>query len=627
MRTLQEKYNGVNEGAFSKDQFLRDARLQLPNLVSQYNGYDDAVQILKNRGMIQEEKSEMSTADLMKKIDEMPAGELAKDIFKGVSKDVLDGLKNLAKKGKKKLGDALVKFGYLEPGDLNEAKKQESFKIVWDKAKLTRTTYENGKQYSSQKFKSEEALLANKEKADKVQKEREEKGRDKITHTLKEARLTKSNLTDYRYKPTNDMDKYPYEQILRGLRVELEGLGVLGTPTPEQYTKALAKVLKNLEKDGIFYTNQIAGIKANKKRTDLMIDATPKTVVDKENGMQKAALKEAIKGVIKNILKEDDSSVSGLYDDEDQYKMYPGDQDVYGAQEVDEELWDLFSPYIHDDSDIEDQMDAYKEGGFSALSKELQDHLKDDERFKNWTSMYGQSEVEGDEDDEDFSRDLPFEGVDEVATDVSGFPKWRELSQDEKDRNTKSAKDSGDRDQAAYEKRREERLKAQSQRLEKHIRGGKENEGIGLSPEVFEATDTEADKNMVRRLMAMYETEPSKFETLHKQAQVQAATTSGVKFKHILSLLNRAKAGALQSLSNQDRFEADREGMYESVSLFDILDEGSSKHSTEWHKGYKAFNDDKKLSSNPYKENPQKKDWAAGWDKAQSDESDSYKGY
>ena len=568
MRTLQEKYNGVNEGAFSKDQFLRDARLQLPTLVTQYNGYDDAVQILKNRGMIQEEKKETSTAELMRLADEIPT----KELLQGLSKDAIDGLKKLAKNGKEKLGRALVKFGYLEPGDLNEAKQEESFKIVWDKSKLTRTTYENGKQYQSKKFKTEEELVADKEKADAVQKKREEKGRDKITHTLKEARLTKSNLTDYRYKATNDMDKYPYEQILRGLRVELEGLNVTGTPTSEEYTKALAKVLKNLEKDGIFYTNQIAGIKSNRKRTDLMIDATPKTVVDKENGLQKAALKEAIKGVIKNILKEDDSSVSGLYDDEDQYKMYPGDRDVYGAEEVDEELWDLFAPYIHDDSDIEDQMTAYKEGGFSALSKELQDHLKDDERFKNWTSTYGRSEVEGDEDDEEFSRDLPFEGVDpdeidyddenfsdpfiddpdldEVATDVAGFPKWRELSQDEKDRNSKSAKDSGDREQAAYEKRREERLKAQSQRLEKHIRGGKEDEGVGLSPEIFE-----------------------------------------------------------------------------SVSLFDILDEGSSKHSTEWHKGYKAFNDDKKLSSNPYKENPQKKDWAAGWDKAQSDESDSYKGY
>ena len=117
MRTLQEKYNGIQEGKFSKENFLADARKELPNLVTRFNGYDDAVQTLKNRGMIQEARVE-------------------------------------------------------------------------------------------------------------------------------EARLTNKSLTDYRYKPTNDMDKYPYEQILRGIRVELEGLGVQGTPTAEEYAKALEKYLK-----------------------------------------------------------------------------------------------------------------------------------------------------------------------------------------------------------------------------------------------------------------------------------------------------------------------------------------------------------------------------------------------
>ena len=245
MRTLQEKYNGVNEGAFSKEQFLRDARLQLPNLVTRFNGYDDAVQILKNRGMIQEEKSQMTTAELMDMVDKMPAGELAKDIFKGVSKDVLGGLKTLAKKGKKKLGDALVKFGYLEPEDLNEA------------------------------------------------------------------RITNKSLPDYRYKVTNDMDKYPYEQILRGLRVELEGLKVTGTPTAEEYKKALAKVLKNLEKDEIYYTNQVAGISKKVDLHDKMVDVKKDNAVDTFNGLKKAQLKESFKKLIKNILKEN-SEISGL---------------------------------------------------------------------------------------------------------------------------------------------------------------------------------------------------------------------------------------------------------------------------------------------------------------------------
>jgi hypothetical protein len=52
MKTLTEKYNLVLEGKFNKKQFVRDARLAHPQLVTQYNGYDDTVTILKNRGYI-----------------------------------------------------------------------------------------------------------------------------------------------------------------------------------------------------------------------------------------------------------------------------------------------------------------------------------------------------------------------------------------------------------------------------------------------------------------------------------------------------------------------------------------------------------------------------------------------
>ncbi len=165
MRTLQEKYNAIQEGKFSKDQFLVEARMQHPNIVTRFNGYDDAVQILKNKGMISDVK-------------------------------------------------------------------------------------------------------------------------------IEEARLTKNSLTDYRYKPTNEMDKYPYEQILRGLRVELEVMEIYGTPTAEEYAKALAKVSKNLAKDSIFYTNQLAGVNPKVDQHDQMVDATAKNTVDTFNGMKKAELKE-----------------------------------------------------------------------------------------------------------------------------------------------------------------------------------------------------------------------------------------------------------------------------------------------------------------------------------------------
>jgi len=317
MRTLQEKYNGIQEGKFSKEHFLAEARMQLPNLITRFNGYDDAVQILKNRGMIQEARVE-------------------------------------------------------------------------------------------------------------------------------EARLTKNNLTDYRYKPTNEMDKYPYEQILRGIRVELEVAGVFGTPTAEEYAKALAKVSKNLAKDSIFYTNQLAGVNPKVDLHDKMVPVTAKNSVDTFNGMKKAELKEGFKKLIKKVLSEEKIEVED-YNGDDEFEMY-------GDDEAD----DIPHPRGYEDQD------------------------------------------EIDYDDENFSD--PF-----------------------------------------------------------------------IDGDLEEATDTEADKAMVRKLMTMYETEPSKFERLHKQAQTQASTSEDIKFKHLLSLIDRAKAGALQSLSNQDKRQADSEGIDETVSLTDLI--------------------------------------------------------
>ena len=209
MRTLQEKYNAIQEGKFSKENFLADARRELPNLVTRFNGYDDAVQILKNRGMIQE------------------------------------------------------------------------------------------------------------------------------------AKLTKKSLTDYRYKPTNDMDKYPYEQILRGLRVELEVMGVQGTPTAEEYAKALAKVSKNLAKDSIFYTNQVAGVNPKVDQHDQMITATAKNTVDTFNGMKKAELKEGFKKLIKKVLSENMGDMFGDEEREERRANYgqPGEHeydDVENYRDEDE---------------------------------------------------------------------------------------------------------------------------------------------------------------------------------------------------------------------------------------------------------------------------------------------------
>jgi len=374
MRTLQEKYNGIQEGKFSKEHFLAEARMQQPQLVTRFNGYDDAVQILKNKGMIQEA-------------------------------------------------------------------------------------------------------------------------------VVEEARLTKNSLTDYRYKPTNEMDKYPYEQILRGIRVELETMDVFGTPTADEYAKALAKVSKNLAKDSIFYTNQVAG---NNKKVDLhdkMVDATVKNTVDTFNGMKKAQLKEGFKKLIKKVLSENT--------DEEVYEMYGSDR------------------RIPDDTYIGDN------------------------------TWYDEEEDEIDYDDENFSDPL-------IDGDDIPHPRGYEEASDEEDF-----------DDLFKENKSEKELRAE---WEKHQATSHPEDKMSYmewrsEQGLDEAVDIEADKDMVRKFMTMYKTEPSKFERLHKQAQTQAATTKDIKFKHLLSLLNRAKAGSVQP-KEIPGFEGTRDALdnlFESKSLKDLI--------------------------------------------------------
>jgi hypothetical protein len=54
MKTLTEKYRGVLNESFTKAQFVRDARMAWPQLINQFTGFNDAVTILKQKGMISE---------------------------------------------------------------------------------------------------------------------------------------------------------------------------------------------------------------------------------------------------------------------------------------------------------------------------------------------------------------------------------------------------------------------------------------------------------------------------------------------------------------------------------------------------------------------------------------------
>lgn len=433
MRTLQEKYNAIQEGKFSKDQFLVEARMQHPNIVTRFNGYDDAVQILKNRGMISDVK-------------------------------------------------------------------------------------------------------------------------------IEEARLTKNSLTDYRYKPTNDMDKYPYEQILRGLRVELEGMEVYGTPTAEEYKKALTKVLKNLEKDEIFYTNQLAG---NNKKVDLhdkMVDATAKNTVDTFNGMKK--IKDLKEDHSKNpddkyvvrpcknkkepwAVWEGEKRVKGFATKEEAKEYADSQNKKQGLTEsvLKEGIKNLIKKALTENEEDVYEMQGPKED--SEYKSELADYLEDNQIYgytdRIHNIMTGPDEADALERLEDYLKEEGIYGytraIESIYADYPYDQHW--MNQPDEDEEEDDIPHPFGYEEASDEEDFED---------------------------LFEETDTEADKSMVRKLMAMYETEPSKFERVHKQAQVQADTTKDIKAKHLVSLFDRAKAGALQSLANQDKYQASIEGMDEVTS-------------------------------------------------------------
>ena len=309
MRTLQEKYNGINEGAFSKEQFLRDARLQLPNLITQYNGYDDAVQILKNRGMLQEAMRDSQNSYKGLKYEvwyQAPKGYFVKGIGE-LDKVIGHGFFDTESQAREHAEMEID--GYLGDDEISEEQSTKTglTQNVKDGTKLKNIN--SGAFYTVDGKDNADGIYVRTEKG--LRKNIPAKYFDayEIVNEVNEARLTNKSLTDYRYKPTNDLDKYPYEQILRGLRVELEGMQVTGTPSAEDYKKALAKVLKNLQKDEIFYTNQIAGTNKKVDNHDQMVpiqgkEKEIKNSVDTFNGLKKAQLKEGFKSLIKKVLTE-----------------------------------------------------------------------------------------------------------------------------------------------------------------------------------------------------------------------------------------------------------------------------------------------------------------------------------
>jgi len=509
MRTLQEKYNAIQQGKFSKDHFLAEARMQQPQLVTRFNGYNDAVQILKNRGMIKEgidfsNHSDDAIADMIVNLSRYEGNEqeikIAKDELarrKGnvdeISADTFKSAVDVAKgrgedRRASKLGSTFLNSfvekplmgGTISKIDIQKPSWGDYFDVtlevliptqgtdgMYDKPKYLYYDVENddwGMKGKGLEVTRQDARVLS-QIAIKINPDTKYgQGTQHFDiigmNEAKQPKATKKGLADYRYKPTNEMDKYPYEQILRGLRVELEGLGVQGTPTAEQYAKSLAKVSKNLAKDPIFYTNQVAGVNPNVDLHDQMVTATAKNTVDTFNGMKKAALKEGFKKLIKKVLSEDAGRASrGVeygqpnqeendfysdlknYKDEKQQKprfTYNdhgdfGDETEFGDEPEEREMFEMYGEDSIDESKVGDlYILAQESEGFEdfvrAVEREYgraQDTAKDIEQLE----YIFNSARENGYDDENFSD--PF--IDGEEEDDISHPRGYEEASDEED--------------------------------------------------------------------------------------------------------------------------------------------------------------------------------------------------
>jgi len=125
--TATEKYNAVLEGSMVKREFVRQMKQAFPNLISQYDGFDSSVQILKNRGMIFETaKPAFSEA---KVYDDRPALTYSLDALdRGIRAELqIDGVdfKEAEKRAKSNLEKNATHYLDLLSGESNKVDKHD----------------------------------------------------------------------------------------------------------------------------------------------------------------------------------------------------------------------------------------------------------------------------------------------------------------------------------------------------------------------------------------------------------------------------------------------------------------------------------------------------------------------
>ena len=287
MRTLTEKYNGVLEGRYAKAQFLRDARLAHPQFITQFNGYDDTVSILKNKGMISEAPVKYVELHVTNDVGDTVAKFFHPTSWYDEQKHVGElrhylgaWVKNMTPEDQKHPYTIAMSQGTNNPSS--------------DAVEITKDDLEAGKKLRHA------AMMKAREK-----------------HGMKE----EVNETVYK-DVADDIDKILPDSVRRGLDFELEkaGFDTVAIDFDEKTrNKYLKKAVERLVKDPNYYLNQLSGDSSRTKKHDREVEVDQKALfkgtvdpkggkaegnVDTFNAMKKAQLREAVKSLVVETLNE-----------------------------------------------------------------------------------------------------------------------------------------------------------------------------------------------------------------------------------------------------------------------------------------------------------------------------------
>lgn len=318
MRTLTEKYNGVLEGRYAKAQFLRDARLAHPQFITQFNGYDDAVSILKNKGMISEAKSKF----VQLTVTGSNGATVAKYFYPA---EWLDRGKHPGELGHylnawvKNMTPMEDKYDYIIAMSQGVQQPDE------DAVEITEKDLEDAKKIKSIVQQRARELGALGKKLGSHRKAADQLGLDPTKYNrgieVNEAEIEEVNENVYK-DVAEKIDTILPDSVRRGLDFELEkaGFDTVAIDFDEKTrNKYLKKAVERLVKDPNYYLNQLSGDSSRTKKHDREVEVDQKALfkgtvdpkggkaegnVDTFNAMKKAQLREAVKSLVVETLNE-----------------------------------------------------------------------------------------------------------------------------------------------------------------------------------------------------------------------------------------------------------------------------------------------------------------------------------